>query len=452
MPHFVEDPLYLSKSRLKSDLVAHDVALPPARSNKEVYVKLHKKHIDQKTDADFSSDEEDRVQDVAEEDPELPDPRNLTDDGLKAALLKHGVKAGPIVASTRALYERKLSQLLQSDGHDRPNGAEKAVLYSDSEGEEEDGQEDDADSDSEAKEETMEEQPQQASSQVDLNFQNGDLHYPQCFLPSSRLVVCASRNREPDGNSGNALKSSERSQPRCSQIPVGISKASSVGQCSRLASGVPSGSQSVKANDCSSFSSQTFSITQMVEEMESRRSPSITTNAERDLNGGNVKERCSWSDWPDIHVVDTYTLKNQSLYYTPKASPHKLRKKELVKDTLKDLFPDTQTTSTGIYATRRRPIKGAAGRPVQYVYPDSPASPSTLERREVERRLVPIHIQILVFIILTCLLYLIYVCVEDNSLSPFVALLQSLSQGSEDEHGLLLQDKTQDTPALSAQQ
>ncbi|XP_067381983.1 LEM domain-containing protein 1 isoform X7 [Channa argus] len=321
MPHFVEDPLYLSKSRLKSDLVAHDVALPPARSNKEVYVKLHKKHIDQKTDADFSSDEEDRVQDVAEEDPELPDPRNLTDDGLKAALLKHGVKAGPVVASTRALYERKLSQLLQSDGHDRPNGAEKAVLYSDSEGEEEDGQEDDADSDSEAKEETMEEQPQQASSQ-----------------------------------------------------------------------------------------------------MESRRSPSITTNAERDLNGGNVKERCSWSDW------------------------------ELVKDTLKDLFPDTQTTSTGIYATRRRPIKGAAGRPVQYVYPDSPASPSTLERREVERRLVPIHIQILVFIILTCLLYLIYVCVEDNSLSPFVALLQSLSQGSEDEHGLLLQDKTQDTPALSAQQ
>ncbi|KAK2897361.1 hypothetical protein Q8A73_013741 [Channa argus] len=335
-----------------------------------------------------------------EEDPELPDPRNLTDDGLKAALLKHGVKAGPVVASTRALYERKLSQLLQSDGHDRPNGAEKAVLYSDSEGEEEDGQEDDADSDSEAKEETMEEQPQQASSQVDLNFQNGDLHYPQCFLPSSRLRVCASRNREPDGNSGNALKSSERSQPRCSQIPVGISKASSVGQCSRLASGVPSGSQS----------------------MESRRSPSITTNAERDLNGGNVKERCSWSDW------------------------------ELVKDTLKDLFPDTQTTSTGIYATRRRPIKGAAGRPVQYVYPDSPASPSTLERREVERRLVPIHIQILVFIILTCLLYLIYVCVEDNSLSPFVALLQSLSQGSEDEHGLLLQDKTQDTPALSAQQ
>ena len=36
-------------------------------------------------------------------------------------------------ASTRALYERKLRNLLQCDGHDGLNGAEKAVLYSDSE-------------------------------------------------------------------------------------------------------------------------------------------------------------------------------------------------------------------------------------------------------------------------------------------------------------------------------
>ncbi|KAK2851713.1 hypothetical protein Q5P01_007989 [Channa striata] len=280
MPQFVEDPAYLSKSRLKSDLVAHDVALPPARSKKQVYVELHKKHIDQKTSADFSSDEEDRAEDGAEEDPELPDPGILTDDGLQAELLKHGVKAGPIVASTRALYEKKLRQLLQSDRQDRLNGAEKGVLYSDSEEEEEKEQKDDADSDSEGKEQTMEQ--------------------------------------------------SDRAQ-----------------QASR---------------------------------------------------------------------------------------------QDLVKDTVRDL------------ATRRRPIKGAAGRPVQYVYPDSPASPLTLERRETERRLVPVHIQILVFIVVACLLYLIYVCVEDNSLSPFVNLLESLSQGTEGEDRLLFQDKTQETPALSTQQ
>lgn len=93
----------------------------------------------------------------------------MTDDDLKAALLKHGVKAGPIVgegalnslktltfireikfgmslmqfcvfdklcmlASTRVLYEKKLRKLLQSEGCDKHlNEAEKGVLYSDSE-------------------------------------------------------------------------------------------------------------------------------------------------------------------------------------------------------------------------------------------------------------------------------------------------------------------------------
>ncbi|XP_070767288.1 LEM domain-containing protein 1 [Enoplosus armatus] len=408
MPLFEEDPTYLSKSRLKSDLVAHNVALPPAKSKKEIYVELHLKHIDQKNAGGFSSDEEDQVQDVAdkEEDPEdaeMPDPSGLTDDDLKAALLKHGVKAGPIVASTRALYEKKLRKLLESDGHHRLNGAEKGVVYSDSE------EEDDEESGSEgAEEETVEqsEQAQQESSQVELCFQNGGFVYPQCFLPSSRLRARASRNREPSPkwNSGNALKSSEQSRSRCSQIPIGISRASSVDQRSGLGSGVVSRSQSVIPNGCSSFSSQAFSITQMVEEMESRRSLSTSTDTERELNGSNVREH--WS-------------RSNRLPQEP------------VKDTFKDMFPDSEATPTGIYATRRRPIKGAAGRPIQYAYPDTPASPTTLERREVERRLVPIHIQILVFLIVACLLYLIYVCVEDNSFSPFVALLDSLNQESE---------------------
>lgn len=60
MPLFKEDPAHFSKSRLKSGLVAHNVALPPANSKKEVYVELYLKHIARKNAADFSSDEEDR--------------------------------------------------------------------------------------------------------------------------------------------------------------------------------------------------------------------------------------------------------------------------------------------------------------------------------------------------------------------------------------------------------
>ncbi|XP_034733913.1 LEM domain-containing protein 1 isoform X2 [Etheostoma cragini] len=388
----------------------------------------------------------------------MPDPSGLTDDDLKAALLEHGFKAGPIVETTRALYEKKLRKLLQSNGHGCVNGVEKGVLYSDNEeGEEHGSDEQEEDKElgtEEEKEETVKDQAQQGSSQVELCFQNGGFVYPQCFLLSSRLLAHASRNGEPSfkWNSGNAVQSSGRSQSRCSQVSVGISRASSVDQHSGLGSGFPPGSQSVMPNAESSMSSQAFSITHMVEEMESRRSLSTSSDTERELNGSNMQKHWSRSNRLDMPIVDS--MKNESLYYTPKASPYKRNMKltqEPVKDTIKNMFPNTDAKTPGIYATRRRPIKGAAGRPVQYAYPVTPVSPTTLEKREVERRLVPIQIQILVFLIVTCLLYFIYVCVEDNSFSSTVALLESLYQEADSQDGLLLQAETQDVPALSGQ-
>ncbi|XP_069560462.1 LEM domain-containing protein 1 isoform X3 [Brachyistius frenatus] len=310
---FVEDPALLPKSRLKLDLVAHNVALPPAASKKEVYVELHLKHIDQKNAADFSSDEEDQAPDAADEEEgpweaAMPDPSSLTDDDLKATLLKHGVKAGPIVASTRALYEKKLRTLLQSDGYDRLNGAEKAVLYSDSEEEEDD------------EEEEVEVEVVEADEEV-----NGE-----------------EEDKESVSQQQETVEQLNKAQQKTSQLP-----------------------------------------------------------------------------------------------------------QEPVKDILKDLYPDTAKTPTGIYATCRRPIKGAAGRPVQYAYPDPPSSPLTLERREVARRLVPIHIQILVFLIVVCILYLIYVSVEDSS--SVNTLLDSLNQWSDSEEGVWFQVETQDTQVGSGQ-
>ncbi|KAM4562964.1 LEM domain-containing protein 1 isoform 2-T2 [Odontesthes bonariensis] len=284
---FVEDPARFSKTRLKSDLIAHNVELPHTASTKETYVELHLKHIDPNA-ADFSSDDEEPVQEVADkeessEDAEMPHLSTLTDDDLKATLLKHGVKAGPIVASTRALYERKLRNLLQCDGHDGLNGAEKAVLYSDSE-EEGEGNMEEEEKESEQKQQETVEKPEQT-------------HQQRTELPP-----------------------------------------------------------------------------------------------------------------------------------------------EPVKDILKDLIPDIKTTPTGIYVTSRRPIKGAAQRPVLYAYPDTPVSPVTLQRREEERHLVPIHIQILVFLILAFILYFIYVNVEDSS--SVLALLDSLNQWSDMEEGALLQAET----------
>lgn len=86
------------------------------------------------------------------------------------------------------------------------------------------------------------------------------------------------------------------------------------------------------------------------------------------------------------------------------------------------------------------------------MHPDSPASPTTLERRELERRLVPVHIQIFIFLIVVVLLYVIYACVEENSLSPFMALLDGLNPEPDSEGELLLQAEVQDTPAPSGEE
>ncbi|KAM3618047.1 uncharacterized protein V6R79_014439 [Siganus canaliculatus] len=309
MPLFKEDPTHLSKSRLKSDLVAHNVALPPAKSKKDVYVELHLKHIDQRNAADFSSDEEDeQVNDVADNevdpnDAEVPDLRTWTDDDLKDALLQHGIKAGPIVATTRALYEKKLRKVLESNGHENLNGGEKdSVVYSDSEEEEE------------GPEEIQEETGEQVDQDQEESSHDGGFVYPQCFLLSPKLRACTSRNRGPrtKWNSGNALKSSKQNLPHCAQIPVRISRASPIDQRSGLGSGISAQTQSTKPNGYSSFPSKGFSITKM---MESRQSLSSCTDSERELNGSDVKEHWSQSSRLDIPVVDKHIKQNQSVYH-----------------------------------------------------------------------------------------------------------------------------------------
>ncbi|KAM9403132.1 lamina-associated polypeptide 2-like isoform 1-T1 [Salvelinus alpinus] len=131
MPEYLEDPSVLTKDKLKSELLANNVALPTGDQRKDVYVQLYLKNLTvqnkkiSSTDA-FSSDEEFPVPVVLNKSrsgrkatrktdkprPEDLDVTELTSEGLKDELLKYGFNAGPIVASTRKLYERRLQKLL----------------------------------------------------------------------------------------------------------------------------------------------------------------------------------------------------------------------------------------------------------------------------------------------------------------------------------------------------
>ncbi|XP_055022169.1 LEM domain-containing protein 1 isoform X1 [Boleophthalmus pectinirostris] len=327
MPVFVEDPSQLSKARLKSDLIAHNVALPPATSRKGIYVELHTRHVDQKKCADFSSDE-DAETDEETNYAEILDPSSLTDDGLKAALLQHGVKAGPIVASTRALYERKLRNLLFSNGHDKVNDkvdeADEAVLYSDSEEEENSEEEEEKPATEEIQTQTEPADQCQEDDTQELSSQGEDYVYPQCFLVSSRQRVCAAKNSKPcpKRNPRNVLKSSHSAQ-----IPSGISRASSIDQPSGLATGL-SEQQSILSNG-SLISSQNFSITQMVEEMEGRTSCSSLADAS-DINQSVVQSHWSRSNRPVVKVPfeDKYNSPDLQ-FYTPMAGFNEWTRKAL---------------------------------------------------------------------------------------------------------------------------
>lgn len=65
MPEYMDDPSVLTKDKLKSELLAHNIELPSGNPTKDVYVQLYlknltaqnHKHLPTNLDA-FSSDEE----------------------------------------------------------------------------------------------------------------------------------------------------------------------------------------------------------------------------------------------------------------------------------------------------------------------------------------------------------------------------------------------------------
>uniref|UniRef100_A0A3B4BS32 Uncharacterized protein n=2 Tax=Pygocentrus nattereri TaxID=42514 RepID=A0A3B4BS32_PYGNA len=311
----------------------------------------------------------------------MVDLSSLTDAQLKSQLLHYGVKAGPIVGSTRALYERKLQRLMAHSSQFKFNGTSDAAKYSDSEEdegeEEEEEEEDEEESGSEqlGPESVSRTETSATARTVGLYSQSKDLIYPQCFSPALR-----------QGKKRGSLESSRSS-------------------------------------------SQSFSITELVEEIENRLSPQSKPAATERCSQMPKEKRVLW----DLQQLNKNTMTNTSLYLTPQCLPHQKQTTtikpacEPVTDILTELFPDTVTTPTGITATKRRSIKGAAGRPVQFKYLETPLSPATLERREIQHRLVPLWVQIVVFLLLAALLYLIYVSIEDPLENPFSVLLDSLS-------------------------
>ncbi|XP_075284455.1 thymopoietin isoform X5 [Opisthocomus hoazin] len=138
MPEFLADPSVLTKEKLKSELIANNVSLPGGEQRKDVYVQLYLQHLTARNppaaaQPDFSSDEEreptplgarsrgaaagrkatKKTDKPRPEEKDDLDITEMTNEDLQEQLVKYGLNPGPIVATTRKLYEKKLLKLME---------------------------------------------------------------------------------------------------------------------------------------------------------------------------------------------------------------------------------------------------------------------------------------------------------------------------------------------------
>ncbi|XP_073476363.1 thymopoietin isoform X2 [Aquarana catesbeiana] len=111
------------------------------------------------------------------------------------------------------------------------------------------------------------------------------------------------------------------------------------------------------------------------------------------------------------------------------------------RNVLKEMFPYETLTPTGISATCRRPIKGAAGRPFSmkdYKIEEGYTSKYVSKYQQVHEqkvtkpktgRSIPMWIKILIFVVLAVFLFLVYQVMETNEGNPF-SVFQQVTQSS----------------------
>ncbi|KFW10031.1 PREDICTED: thymopoietin, partial [Eurypyga helias] len=113
------------------------------------------------------------------------------------------------------------------------------------------------------------------------------------------------------------------------------------------------------------------------------------------------------------------------------------------RDILKEMFPYEASTPTGISASCRRPIKGAASRPIEhsdfrmeesfskYAPKYSTSTDTKLEKPPIKKeRSVPLWMKVLLFVAVLVFLGLVYQSMEINQGNPFSKYLNTTSQDS----------------------
>ncbi|XP_059702715.1 thymopoietin isoform X3 [Haemorhous mexicanus] len=403
MPEFLADPSVLTKEKLKSELIANNVSLPGGEQRKDVYVQLYLQHLTARNppalaQPDFSSDEEREPTPLGARSrgaaaagrkatkktdkprPEEKDGLDITEmsnEDLQEQLMKYGVNPGPIVATTRKLYEKKLLKLMEQ-GPDLKAPVPLPAIP------------------------TTENTRQNGNNDSDQYSDNEE--DPKTELRLEKREPLKARTKTPV-----ALKQKrvvEHNQVEATaQLPVDdavISESTPINETVLAASN---------------------------ETLVGNRVP------------GNFKHAAPTLSVSELSDMPRRTPKK--LLMTAEVLERTTEERRVERDILKELFPYEVSTPTGISASCRRPIKGAASRPLEhsdfileesyskYAQKYGTSADIKSEKPPIKKeRPVPLWIKVLLFVIVSVFMFLVYQSMETNQGNPFSRYLNMVSPGS----------------------
>ncbi|XP_068524911.1 thymopoietin isoform X2 [Anas acuta] len=472
MPEFLADPSVLTKEKLKSELIANNVSLPGGEQRKDVYVQLYLQHLTARNppaaaQPDFSSDEEREPTPLgprgrgaaaagrkatkktdkprAEEKDDL-DITELSNEDLQEQLMKYGINPGPIVATTRKLYEKKLLKLIEqgpelkssmplpmissTTENTRQNGSNDSDQYSDNE----------EDPKTELRLEKREPLKGRTKTPVALKQRvvEHNQTYSQDGVTETAWTSGSSKSGPLQAFSRESTRVSRRTPRKrveaTAQLPVDdavISESTSLADTILTASDETLVGNRVPGNF--KHAAPTLSISELSD--MPRRTPKkpLMTAEQKETE---YPHQCLFNHVGHKHSCD---LLNTAMIEVLERTHTEEQRVE--RDILKEMFPYEVSTPTGISASCRRPIKGAASRPIEHTpfrmeesfakYAPRYGTSSDIKSEKPptkKERSIPLWIKILLFVLVSVFLFLVYQSMETNQGNPFSKYLNIVSR------------------------
>ncbi|XP_041110131.1 lamina-associated polypeptide 2-like isoform X8 [Polyodon spathula] len=457
MSEFLEDPSVLTKDKLKSELLANSVTLPSGEHRKDVYIQLYLQNLTTRNTAmnrtapeAFSSDEEQAAPVASSRNrsgrkatkktdkprPEDLDVTQLTPEELKDELMKYGFQPGPVVSSTRKLYEKKLQKLLDEGPLESQPAPPAPAPAADN------NQNGNTDSDQYSDKE-QEEMPKPV------------LEKREPLKSKAKPPASLRTRRLEQKRSMSVLRSVEQEQEEEAVSAVGFLNV-------KRRSRAVQQDQAVPGSDDTESEEEGWRDT--IETPPARQTkiprPAPVALLDTALLEEDLLERMT----EDAKDTPKQKIRQQKIFAFLKPVKPQVEgriaggdyvEQTQEKDILEEMFPNQVATPTGISATCRRPIRGAAGRPLDsssFRLDDSllllsqtsyrsnlrtesfkPASPaftaaktnsnsstsSSASGSAPSRRSFPVWIQLLLLSLVAGFLFFIYQAMETNHMNPF---------------------------------